>query len=36
MALVSELVDDLLASQYRLPFGPGGFAAWSDESGVLT
>ncbi|MDY7085674.1 MAG: hypothetical protein SYR96_11260 [Actinomycetota bacterium] len=29
VALVSALVDDLLASEYRLPFQPGGFAQWA-------
>jgi predicted nucleic acid-binding protein len=30
--LVSALADDLLASQYRLPFGPGGFEQWATEN----
>lgn len=33
--LVSALADDLLASQYRLPFVPGGFAAWAEQNGQL-
>jgi predicted nucleic acid-binding protein len=33
--LVSALADDLLASEYRLPFGPGGFETWASENGVL-
>jgi predicted nucleic acid-binding protein len=34
--LVAALADDLLASQYRLPFGPGGFEAWAKESDILS
>ena len=26
---VSDVVDDLIASEYRLPFGPGEFAEWA-------
>lgn len=33
--LVAALADDLLASQYRLPFGPGGFEKWARSSGAL-
>lgn len=33
--LVSALVDDLLASEYRLPLGIGGFERWARENGVL-
>ena len=33
--LVAALADDLLASQYRLPFGPGGFEKWAADSGNL-
>lgn len=33
--LVSALADDLLANEYRLPFGPGGFAAWVNECGLM-
>jgi predicted nucleic acid-binding protein len=33
--LVSALADDLLASKYRLPFGPGGFEKWSSENDLL-
>ncbi|HEX5406738.1 MAG TPA: hypothetical protein VFX16_31065 [Pseudonocardiaceae bacterium] len=33
--LVSALADDLLIGQYRLPFGPGCFEAWANESGLL-
>ncbi len=32
--LVSALADDLLASRYRLPFRPGGFARWAEEQGM--
>jgi len=35
VALVSVLADDLLASQYRLPFGRGGFAGWAGDNGLL-
>ncbi|HEX6500355.1 MAG TPA: nucleotide-binding protein [Micromonosporaceae bacterium] len=33
--LVSLLVDDLLASEYRLPFPPGGFEKWAVENGLF-
>ncbi len=33
--LVSSLADDLLASEYRLPFGPGGFERWATEQGMI-
>lgn len=33
--LVSALADDLLVTQYRLPFGPGGFAKWAADNGQL-
>lgn len=33
--LVAALADDLLMSQYRLPFGPGGFEAWAAENGLF-
>ncbi|MGW8851202.1 hypothetical protein ACWGNE_25920 [Streptomyces xiamenensis] len=29
--LVSAVADDLIVSKYRLPFGPGGFAEWSEK-----
>lgn len=32
--LVAALADDLLASQYRLPFQPGGFSRWALEQGL--
>lgn len=35
VALVSALADDLLASAYRLPFGPGGFERWAAENGLV-
>jgi predicted nucleic acid-binding protein len=34
VALVSAIADDLLAGAYRLPFRPGGFAAWAEENGL--
>lgn len=34
--LVAALADDLLASQYRLPFGPGGFEKWARDKGALS
>ena len=33
--LVSALADDLLATDYRLPFGAGGFEAWAKDQGQL-
>ena len=33
--LVSALADDLLATEYRLPFRPGRFEAWALENGLL-
>lgn len=32
--LVSAVADDLLVSEYRLPFEPGGFAKWAAENGL--
>lgn len=32
VSLVAALADDLLASQYRLPFGPGGFEKWARDN----
>ncbi|WP_434743726.1 hypothetical protein [Micromonospora sp. SH-82] len=32
--LVSALADDLLVSQYRLPFPAGGFESWATEQGL--
>lgn len=34
VSLVSALADDLLASSYRLPFEPGGFARWAAGEGL--
>ncbi|MGH3864511.1 hypothetical protein [Actinokineospora sp.] len=34
--LVSALADDLLISNYRLPFAPGGFAKWALEDELVT
>jgi predicted nucleic acid-binding protein len=33
--LVSALADDLIATQYRLPFSPGGFERWASHNGML-
>ncbi|MGP2436606.1 hypothetical protein [Streptomyces sp. JW3] len=33
--LVSELADDLLAGDYRLPFKPGGCAEWCAREGLF-
>ena len=33
--LVSALADDLLASSYRLPFGPGDFERWVTDNGLV-
>lgn len=33
VSLVARIADDLLATQYRLPLGPGGFKAWATEQG---
>lgn len=35
VAMVSELADDLLAGEYRLPFETGRFAQWADENGLI-
>lgn len=32
VALVSELADHLLESEYHLPFKSGGFAAWAAKN----
>ncbi|WP_170160609.1 hypothetical protein [Prauserella muralis] len=32
--LVDALADDLLSSQYRLPFRPGSFKSWAQENGM--
>lgn len=32
--LVGHMADALLATDYRLPFEPGGFKAWADEEGL--
>ena len=34
--MVSDLADHLLETEYRLPFGPGGFARWADEHGLIS
>jgi predicted nucleic acid-binding protein len=33
--LVSKLADDLIISDYRLPFQPGQFARWAKDAGLL-
>lgn len=33
--LVSKIADDLLATKYRLPFGPGDFEAWARVNGLV-
>ncbi|SFD27567.1 hypothetical protein [Streptomyces aidingensis] len=33
--LVSAMADDLLRTEYRLPFPPGGFAAWCAREGLF-
>lgn len=33
--LVSALADDLIRDSYRLPFGPGDFARWAEEQGLI-
>lgn len=33
--LVSALADDLIATEYRLPFGAGGFEEWATEQGMV-
>lgn len=35
IALASSLADDLLASEYRLPFKPGDFERWAKDQGQL-
>ncbi len=35
VALVSALADDLITSEYHLPFGPGGFEVWAKDQGQL-
>lgn len=35
VALVSDIADDLLATNYYLPFRPGGFAYWAYEQGMV-
>lgn len=33
--LISAVADDLLESEYRLPFGPGGFRKWAHDQGLI-
>ncbi|MBS1906186.1 MAG: nucleotide-binding protein [Actinobacteria bacterium] len=35
VAMVSDLADDLLIGEYRLPFAKGKFAQWADENGLI-
>lgn len=35
LPLVERIADDLLAGEYRLPFGPGGFRRWAAENGLI-
>lgn len=35
LSLVSALADDLLATNYRLPFKPGGFETWANENNMF-
>lgn len=33
--LISTVADHLLEGEYRLPFGPGGFAKWAHDQGLV-
>ena len=35
VALVSEIADHLIEGEYRLPSGPGGFARWANQQGMV-
>lgn len=35
VAMVETLADDLIAGEYFLPFGPGGFRKWACEEGFI-
>ncbi len=35
LPLVSQVADDLLAGDYRLPFKPGGFQEWAVQNGLV-
>lgn len=35
IAMASALADDLLASEYRLPFKPGEFVDWAKDNGLI-
>lgn len=35
VALVSTVADHLIESEYRLPFGPGGFEKWAYQQGMV-
>lgn len=32
---VSDLADELIATDYRLPFGPGGFTIWAKNNDLV-
>jgi len=36
VAMVSNVADHLMETEYRLPFRPGGFAAWAEENGLVS
>jgi predicted nucleic acid-binding protein len=33
--MISRVADHMLETEYRLPFGPGGFANWAKEHGLV-
>lgn len=33
---LTDVADHLIETQYRLPFGAGGFIAWAHDKGLLT
>ncbi|WP_454117859.1 nucleotide-binding protein [Microbacterium lacticum] len=35
VAMVSDLADDLMTGEYRLPFAKGAFARWAGENGLI-
>jgi hypothetical protein len=36
LPMASALTDDLLASEYRLPFKPGKFVNWAKDNGLIS
>ena len=36
LAMASALADDLLESEYRLPFASGQFVTWAQDNGLFT